>query len=116
MNTQTNSALHGLIADFDDINQHGVNWIFDNMMKDLGAFARALIAECCPDLAIVPRSSIESAKRSISLTLSALEFDEKLYSSELKRCTVDFPRAIKYLADAKKLLAATQPTAQEPTK
>ena len=54
MNTQptTDSALRGLLTRFNDYAD--LNELTDNAE----AFARALIAECCPDLVIVPRGDV----------------------------------------------------------
>ena len=86
MSTKTNSALRGLLTRFNDYAD--LNELTDNAE----AFARALIAECCTDLVIVPREPTAQMVAAIENVNCKYETMPEFYSA---------------------LLLAAQPTAQE---
>ena len=107
MNTQNNSALHDLLARFDDyVDLTDLN---DNAEE----FARALIAECCTDLVIVPRSANKEIERAM-LGSRAKDDDVQLAMLyDLLEFRGDNKSRIVVRAAYAAAIAATQPAAQE---
>jgi len=81
MTTQTNSALRDLLARFDDYAD------LNELTNNAEEFARALIAECCTDLVIVPRGELS-------------EIAEQHQHSRMHGAWVDCNKATSYRAAA----------------
>ena len=122
MNPQTDSALREMIETL--LSESKSIQIFDGLVENAEAFARALIARCT-DLVIVPRSSIADNGIAVAAAFIQKKADEYAYENcstehdtgmptyHYGKSGMAYHHTLTELAEEIAILAATQPTAQE---